>query len=129
MTRFALLVVVALAAIVGVILLGVHGQHWIAVHTGTVNEAGPYYGFWSGFGSDLSELTLIAAIITPATMAVRKMNCGAKGCWRPSRHEYDMDGVKHSFCRRHHPHPSTNAPITAQQIKDHYARTHPEETT
>jgi hypothetical protein len=21
--------------------------HWLQVHTGTVNEPGPYYGFWS----------------------------------------------------------------------------------
>jgi hypothetical protein len=27
--------------------------YWLQVHTGTINEAGPYYGFWSGFGSDL----------------------------------------------------------------------------
>jgi hypothetical protein len=30
-------------------------DHWLAVHTGTVNEPGPYYGFWSGFGSNLTE--------------------------------------------------------------------------
>jgi hypothetical protein len=30
--------------------------HWFQVHTGTINEPGPYYGFWSGFGSDLEEL-------------------------------------------------------------------------
>ena len=46
-------------------------QHWLAVHTGTVNEAGPYYGFWSGFGSDLGELALIGAVYG----MLRKHNC------------------------------------------------------
>ncbi|HEY1282626.1 MAG TPA: hypothetical protein VGF22_23290, partial [Acidimicrobiales bacterium] len=26
---------------------------WLAVHTGTDDLSGPWYGFWSGFGSDL----------------------------------------------------------------------------
>jgi hypothetical protein len=34
-------------------------DHWLAVHTGTVNEPGPYYGFWSGFGSDIAEFGII----------------------------------------------------------------------
>ena len=41
-----------------------HLWAWIAVHlsqeTGTSNEASRAYAFWSGFGSDLGEVTLIA---------------------------------------------------------------------
>lgn len=29
---------------------------WFEVRTGTVDEAGPYYAWWSGFGSDISEI-------------------------------------------------------------------------
>ena len=36
--------------------------HWLQVHTGTVNEPGPYYGFWSGFGSDLGEFGILGAV-------------------------------------------------------------------
>ena len=36
--------------------------HWLQVHTGTINESGPYYGFWSGFGSDLEEFGVLGAI-------------------------------------------------------------------
>jgi hypothetical protein len=32
------------------------------VHTGTINESGPYYGFWSGFGSDIEEFGILGAI-------------------------------------------------------------------
>ena len=40
----------ACAAVAGVALWVVHANpvgHWLEVHTGTVNEPGPYYGFWS----------------------------------------------------------------------------------
>lgn len=33
------------------------------MHTGTVNEPGPYYGFFSGFGSDLGEYTLVFTLL------------------------------------------------------------------
>jgi hypothetical protein len=39
-------------------------DHWLAVHTGTNNVSGAYYGFWSGFGSDLAEFGILGAIGT-----------------------------------------------------------------
>ena len=39
-------------------------NHWLGVHTGATNESGPYYGFWSGFGSDLAEFGILGAIGT-----------------------------------------------------------------
>ena len=71
--------------------------HWLAVHTGTVNEAGPYYGFWSGFGSDLGELAIIGGLIG----IYRKHNCHVKGCWRIGRHP--VEGTDFTVCRPHHP--------------------------
>lgn len=68
--------------------------HWLAVHTGTVNEAGPYYGFWSGFGSDLGEVTLIAAVLG----GYRKHNCHQRRCWRIGRHTVDGS----PWCDKHH---------------------------
>jgi hypothetical protein len=59
-----------------------HLWHWIEVQTGTVNESGPYYGFWSGFGSDIGEIALIGGLIT----MVRHVNCHNKGCWRVASH-------------------------------------------
>ena len=70
--------------------------HWLAVHTGTVNEAGPYYGFFSGFGSDLGEITLIGGVYA----LLRHGNCEVKGCWRLGRHQ---TAAGHKVCRRHHP--------------------------
>lgn len=71
--------------------------HWLAVHTGTVNEAGPYYGFWSGFGSDIGEVTIIGGMAA----VYRRHNCHEPWCWRIGRHP--VEGTPFSACRRHHP--------------------------
>jgi hypothetical protein len=89
------------------------GQHWLAIHTGTIsvqcNNAPcanqPFYGFWSGFGSDLGEITLVTAILTPFIVAARHANCATRGCWRLTTHTIrDPDtGVAYRRCHKHHP--------------------------
>jgi len=71
-------------------------QHWLAIHTGADNEPGSYYGFWSGFGSDLSEVAIVGGMIT----MVRRHNCEVRGCWRLGRHR---TAAGHSVCARHSP--------------------------
>jgi len=75
--------------------------HWLQVHTGTVNEPGPYYGFWSGFGSDLEEFGILGAIAAGIYSLVKKYNCHEPGCWRVGNHP-TADGQFH-LCYRHHP--------------------------
>ena len=75
--------------------------YWLQVHTGTVNESGPYYGFWSGFGSDLAEFGIIGAIATAAYQLFKKYNCHEPGCWRVGSHP--AAGGQFSLCYRHHP--------------------------
>jgi hypothetical protein len=70
-----------------------HLWHWFEVHTGTVNESGPYYGFWSGFGSDIGEITLLGAVIA----GMKHLNCHNKGCPWPGRHT-TSEGYK--LCKR-----------------------------
>lgn len=72
-----------------------HLWYWIEIHTGTVNEPGPYYGFWSGFGSDLGEVTLVVAVV-----AWYKTNqCHVDSCHKIGKHPF-----KHyKLCRKHHP--------------------------
>jgi hypothetical protein len=72
-------------------------RHWIAVHIGSVNESGPFYGFWSGFGSDLSEFAIAVGIYT----GVRKVNCHSLRCWRIGHHP--LDGTPYHLCKIHHP--------------------------
>ena len=95
----------AVTAIAFVVLYWRHGpqgdagiQHWLALHTGTVNEPGPYYGFWSGFGSDLSEAALIGAVGGALAGLLHKHNCHERGCWRIGRHQVEGS----PWCNRHH---------------------------
>ena len=106
MTRrhpFAVLGLAGLAVvIVAVWLAHVHDLgHWLQVHLGIVDEAGPYYGFWSGFGSDLAELSILGATGTAVYQVVKKFNCHAPGCWRVGNHP--AAGGQFMLCYRHHP--------------------------
>ena len=109
--KVALWVVLLLIA-GGIIVLAVFFagvRHWVALHTGII-YGGPdkYYNFWSGFGSDLGEVTLISAVGIGVYTGVRKVNCHAKGCWRIGHHP--LDGTPYVLCRHHHPHvPSRGA--------------------
>lgn len=77
-------------------------RHWLALHTGTLH-GGPdlYYNFWSGFGADLGEATLISAVAIGVYTGVRKVNCHTKGCWRIGHHA--LEGTPFILCRHHHP--------------------------
>jgi len=75
--------------------------HWLQVHEGIINEPGPYYGFWSGFGSDLAEFSILGAIATGIYQLVKKYNCHEPGCWRVGNHP--AAGGRFHFCYRHHP--------------------------
>jgi hypothetical protein len=63
-------------------------MNWLYIHLG-VNGTGPYYGFWSGFGSDLGELAIAGAL-------VRMVNCHEKGCWR-----FGLFYKGHVVCHKH----------------------------
>jgi hypothetical protein len=75
--------------------------HWLQIHTGVVNEPGPYYGFWSGFGSDIEEFGILGAIGAAIYQLVKKYNCHEPGCWRIGNHP--AAGGQFNLCYRHHP--------------------------
>jgi hypothetical protein len=69
------------------------------VHATGCDYGAPYghwvpYNFWSGFGSDISELAIFGAVLG----AWRKHVCHEKGCLRIGRHQ--VDGTP--YCDRHH---------------------------
>lgn len=96
MRRVLQLVALAVVALIVVLLVFNAGflQHWMAIHLGFIN-AGPdhYYNFWSGFGSDIGEITVLGAIIG----LYRAHNCHTPGCWLLARHT-TPEGYK--LCRR-----------------------------
>jgi hypothetical protein len=93
-------------------------RHWLALHTGTLH-GGPdlYYNFWSGFGSDLGEATLITAVGVGVYTGVRKVNCHTKGCWRIGHHP--LDGTPYILCRHHHPHVPTKGASHEHILEQH----------
>lgn len=106
------LAVAAVAAVAAVVVFWRHGphgaaglQHWLGIHTGTLNEQDGYYGFWSGFGSDLGEVTLIAAVLG----MWHRHQCHTKGCWRIGKHV--VSGTP--WCTRHHKQARGDASATA----------------
>jgi hypothetical protein len=113
----AILSLLALGAltVIGLLVFRYHPtQHWLAFMTGSENTSGapPNYNFWSGFGSDLGEVTILVGMYA----VYKKHNCGVKWCWRFSRHAWTDDkGLTHMLCRRHHPDHS-GRPITADEI-------------
>ena len=80
------LIVLVAAAISAWILFPGAVNHWLGVHTGATNESGAYYGFWSGFGSDLAEFGILGAVGTAIYQLVKKYNCHEPGCWRVGTH-------------------------------------------
>src|SRR5665213_1174460 len=93
-------------------------RHWLALHTGTIH-GGPdlYYNFWSGFGSDLGEATLISAVSIGVYTGVRKVNCHTKGCWRIGHHP--LDGTPYILCRHHHPDVPTKGASHEHILEQH----------
>jgi hypothetical protein len=128
-----LLGIVALICVLIAVVLIVWGWrvvfNWIEVHTGTVNESGPYYGFWSGFGSDLGEVTLVAAVLAGVYGAYRRHNCQDPKCWRLGKHP--SEGGTFIFCHHHHPDLSYAAgrKMTLIEMHEHHHESRKRHTT
>jgi hypothetical protein len=118
--RFGLVVVFLVLAAGIALLIAFFGavRHWLALHTGTIH-GGPdlYYNFWSGFGSDLGEATLISAVGIGVYTGVRKVNCHTKGCWRIGHHA--LDGTPYILCKHHHPNVPTNGATHEHILEQH----------
>jgi hypothetical protein len=100
-------------------------QHWLTVHTGSSNTPSvvPNYNFWSGFGSDIAEVTLIGAVLAALFSWYRRNNCHVEHCKRISHRivtGLDEHGqpVTYHVCRRHHP---ADAPSHQDVIDAHQA--------
>ena len=90
--------------------------HWILTVTGSNNTTGTWYGFWSGFGSDLGEFAIVGGFVS----LYRQNNCHAKYCWRIGRRK--VEGTDYTTCRRHFPDATQEDedPPTAGEIADEY---------
>lgn len=66
-----------------------HAFDWFALR-------GDGYQFWSGFGSDFGEATLLFGVY----VIWRRHNCHVKGC---PRIIWKTNDAGHAVCRKHHP--------------------------
>lgn len=71
--------------------------HWLVTVLGITDESGRWYAFWSGFGSDISEVAILWGILG----AYRKHTCHEPRCWRIGHHP--VPGTPYVACRKHHP--------------------------
>ena len=83
----------------------IHLLAWLLHATGVDDTSGRWYGFWSGFGSDIGEVAIVGGVVTMA----RRHNCEVHGCWRVGRH---TTAAGHRVCRKHHP----DDPLTAEAV-------------
>jgi len=115
--RWKVLALVGLIIVLAIIFSLWHDFyfHWFEVHTGTVNESGPYYGFWSGFGSDIGEATLVAGVFA----LWRHHSCHVRGCARFGR---PVPGTPYLACPKHHPqHHGNRRSVSLETIHDEHA--------
>jgi hypothetical protein len=86
---------------------------------GLDNPAGPWYTFWSGFGSDVGEFAIFGALLS----VYLRHACHVDGCWRIGRHP--VEGTSYTVCKHHHP---DGAPTHEQVLQRHQqAHLRPEE--
>lgn len=90
MRKLALGLVVVCAVVVLAAAHWRHAEFWL----GMTNASGPEYLAWSGWASDLAELTLLGAVAG----IYHKHNCHTDGCWRIGKHI--VEGTP--WCNRHH---------------------------
>lgn len=64
-------------------------------HVLGIAGTGPYYGFWSGFGSDVTEFAIVGALLG----LVKKHQCHKSWCWRFGHYKEDEIGTLK--CRKH----------------------------
>lgn len=101
--------------------------HWLQIHLGIANEPGPYYGFFSGSGSDFGEIALIGAVGTLIAGLWHKFNCHNEGCPRIGLHQ--LAGGTYVVCRKHHaaiighPHRKLSTEFLTAAHRDHLIRT------
>lgn len=107
--KFLLAAVAILGVIAALIVVRqlVGGWFWHPLAEGAnstcskTNHTGCGYGFWSGVGSDISEITLVGAVFALLGAFWRNHDCHVIGCWRLSWMPHPVHG--HPVCRKHHP--------------------------
>lgn len=74
-----------------------HVFHTFLNWSGASNPSGNQYGFWSGFGSDLSEFALLGLLIG----LYHRHNCAVPRCPRIAHKKFEVKETKQYTCHKH----------------------------
>jgi hypothetical protein len=85
--------------------------HWLVVISGARDEAGGWYGLWSGLGGSLPDVLLVTGLCA----WYWHRTCHVSRCWRPGRHP--VRDTPYRACRRHHPDGLPRR-VTAGHLRD-----------
>ncbi len=90
--------------------------HWLLQVTGTANESGKWYAWWSGFGADLEEFGIVVVIAG----VYKRHKC--QSCWRPALKGGlgRVAGTHYETCHKH-----TNKDVH-DALKEQHRIRHPE---
>lgn len=104
-----------------------HFWEWVLIHTGGQNEGRSYYGEFSGFLSDIGEITLVSVILAPVLLAYHHHKCS--NCRRIGRHTTQDTAQK--FCHHCYTHIIVDDHRARHALKHpfHIAHHHPESPT
>lgn len=86
---------------------------WLYIFLGLDNVSGPYYAFWSGFGSDITEFAILGSLIT----IYRHHKCAK--CWRIAHHP-----VEHTHYKTCHKHATEHI---HESLEQKHAKLYPEQ--
>lgn len=76
------------------------------------------YQFWSGIGSDFSEIAIIGAVLAH----IRHHNCSIPHCPRIAHKKYEIKETKQYTCRKHHTQYWHD--LLVEQYKEDYPEQH-----
>jgi hypothetical protein len=107
--RMLFLVFVILAA-VAVELSWPHIRNELFVLVGNRDEAGGFYGFWSGFGGALQVFTLTCG----GGLLYWHKTCHVHKCLRIGKHPVEGTGIV--TCRKHHPVLGQHRKLTVEKV-------------
>jgi hypothetical protein len=87
--------------------------HWFQqlLHPGQLRTPGGGYWFWSGIGSDLGEVSILAALVA----AWRHINCHEPSCARIGRYHHHASGSR--WCLKHLPDDLVRAHPKPHQLR------------
>ena len=99
-----------------------HFWWWFEIHTGTVNEGGPWYGALSGYWGDLGLLGIFGTSLFHLRHVVKAHQCYETTCHKIATHHYEKDGVVHPVCHHHHPALGPDHRLTDADLREHHRR-------